>query len=179
MVRGFFVHAENIPMLDGCTMLLPFKRVNSDASRHQDGALIIGDGLGSRLSYEKGRCADWGHGQLCRQAAARQIACGITPRFRYSESARIPTDENSHAVERDVLAPVACSTGPASDVGALRFHRAIGGLPRLRRRCRKCAPLTLLPAASSSSMLGALAFLGCALSAGCVSRRQSNWRRVA
>lgn len=141
VVRGAFRHREGIRMLEGRTTLVPLKRASRATMMHGMRILVIGDNLGSLLSYEKGRCTDLGHRRLCRIAAIRQIACGLVPAFRYVESARNPTDEDSRAAERGLL-----SAGQSSIAVAARLPSP-GRVPRAAPQRRR-SPAPRQPACS-------------------------------
>ena len=64
---------------------------------HGSRVLVIGDNLGSLLSFERSRCKDLGHLLLCRRVAARSIATSISVRWRYAESDCNPADWHSRA----------------------------------------------------------------------------------
>jgi len=103
LVRGGFRYDENIRMLAGRTSLLPLIRASRATREFGLRLLIIGDNMGSLLSFDRGRCSDWGYLLLCRRQAARTIATGLRPHWRYVETDRNPTDWDSRAVERGEL----------------------------------------------------------------------------
>ena len=103
LVRGGFLYDESIRMLEGRTSLLPLVRASRSTREFGLRLLMIGDNMGSILSFDRGRCCDWGHLLLCRRQAARTIATGLRPHWRYAESSRNPTDWDSRAVERGEL----------------------------------------------------------------------------
>jgi hypothetical protein len=90
-------------MLEGRSSLLLLTRASRATHEFGLRLLIIGDNMGSLLSFDRGRCSNWGHLLLCRRQAARTIATGLRPHWRYVETDRNPTDWDSRAVERGEL----------------------------------------------------------------------------
>ncbi|CAK0882533.1 unnamed protein product, partial [Prorocentrum cordatum] len=95
IVRGAWRYAAPIHVKEARAQLLGLFRASRGTGMHGHRIGSLGDNMSALLSFEKGRARDYGLRQLCRVAAARQIATDIQWRQQCVETDRNPTDHDS------------------------------------------------------------------------------------